>query len=306
MADTVIVGYDGRDHAADALALGRLLARTMDGDVLVVCAYPEHPLGGAGAAAEIARSVREDAEATLERAREQVAARGVGTDERIAYRAIPGPSPAEVLHQVAEEHDALAIAVGATHHGAAVRLLTGSTPERVLEGAPCPVAVAPEGYAASRAAGATAAERPLQIAVALDESPESERALAAAAAFARGCDGRLRVVTAVNGGVGLYPPLDPTAYAQIAELARTRARERQAAALAAIGDVPAETAVLDGDPVRVLLEDAEQDDLLFTGSGRKGPFRRVLLGSVSTALLRHAPCPVVIVPRGLGEPEEVQ
>ena len=42
-------------------------------------------------------------------------------------------------------------------------------------------------------------------------------------------------------------------------------------------------------------------DLLFAGSRGKGPFRRVLVGSVSTHLLRDAVCPVVVVPRGSGE-----
>jgi nucleotide-binding universal stress UspA family protein len=59
--------------------------------------------------------------------------------------------------------------------------------------------------------------------------------------------------------------------------------------------------VLDGDIVSMLLQDAGDDDLLFTGSSGKGPFRRVLVGSVSTHLLREAVCPVVVVPRGSGE-----
>ncbi|HZV72143.1 MAG TPA: universal stress protein [Conexibacter sp.] len=37
------------------------------------------------------------------------------------------------------------------------------------------------------------------------------------------------------------------------------------------------------------------------GSRAQGPFRRVLLGSVSTHLLRDAACPVIVVPRGSGE-----
>ena len=52
---------------------------------------------------------------------------------------------------------------------------------------------------------------------------------------------------------------------------------------------------------RDALDKAKTDDLLFTGSRAKGPFRRVLLGSVSTHLLRDAACPVVVVPRGSGE-----
>lgn len=302
MSSTIIVGFDGRDHAADALALGRLLARTAGARLVVACAYPEDPLGESGAAADIGRSVREDAEAALDSARAQLAAAGETAIE-VDCRALAGSAPSRVLHDLAEETSAAAIVVGATHHGAAVRLLTGSTPERVLDGSPCPVAVAPEGYAAAHATAVPAAGdgAPLQIAVAYDDSPEAALALDAATAFARLAGGRLRVVTAVNGTVGLYPPLDPTAYAEIADIARKAARERLDAAVAQLTDVSAEAVVVDGDPAAALLDDAEHDDLLFTGSGGKGPFKRVLLGSVSTTLLREARCPVVIVPRGSGE-----
>jgi len=75
-------------------------------------------------------------------------------------------------------------------------------------------------------------------------------------------------------------------------------------AIAALGPgVDAEGAVLDGDPVATLVDESADDDLLFTGSRGHGPFRRVVLGSVSTHLLRDAACPVVVVPRVSGETE---
>lgn len=296
MSSTIIVGFDGRDHAADALALGRLLAARSGARLLVACAYPEDPLGEHGAAADAGTAARTDAEAVLDRAR-ALAAGQANEPTETEYHALAGSKPSQVLHDLAEQTGAAAIVVGATHHGAALRLLTGSTPERVLEGAPCPIAVAPPGYAAQSPAGPA----PLQIAVAYDDSPEAAHALVLATGLARQVEGSLRVVTAVNGAVGLYPPLDPGAYAEIADLARRSARERLDAAVAGIDGVPVDSAVLDGDPAIVLLEDAHQDDLLVTGSGGKGPFRRVLLGSVSTTLLREAACPVVIVPRGSGE-----
>lgn len=296
MSSTIIVGFDGRDHAADALALGRLLAERTGAALLVVCAYPEDPLGESGAAADIGTGVRQDAEAALEKARGLCAEQG-GEPAGTEYHALAGAKPSQVLHELAERTEALAIVVGATHHGAAVRLLTGSTPERVLDGSPCPVAVAPVGYAGRAPVGGA----PLRIAVAFDASPEAAHALDVAAGLAREAGGRLRIVTAVNGAVGLYPPLDPGAYAEIAEVARTAARERLDAAVAGLEGVEAETAVLDGEPAIVLLEDSHDDDLLVTGSGGKGPFRRVLMGSVSRTLLREATCPVVIVPRADGE-----
>jgi nucleotide-binding universal stress UspA family protein len=307
MTPTIVVGYDGTDHGDDALALGRLLAGIAGAELVIACAYPDDPLGESAAALEVARGMRDDAEGKLERARTWLAragaAAGAGAagDGGVSLRAVAGASPAHVLHELAEASGALAIAVGASHHGRALRLLTGSTPDAVLDHAPCPVAVAPDGYRdAVRGAGGVR-----QMAVAYDGSPEARHALEVAASYARGAGARLRVVTALNSAaVGVYPPppLDVAAYEELSRVARSEAHGRLEEAIAALGaDVDAESAVLDGDIVSVLVQEAKTDDLLFTGSGAKGPFRRVLLGSVSTHLLRDAACPVVVVPRGSGE-----
>jgi nucleotide-binding universal stress UspA family protein len=305
MTPTIVVGYDGTDHGDDALALGRLLAGIAGAELVVACAYPDDPLGESAAALEVAQGMREDAEGKLERARTWLAGAGGGVSASggggVSLRAVAGASPAHVLHELAEASDALAIVVGASHHGRALRLLTGSTPDAVLDHAPCPVAVAPDGYRdAVRGAGGVR-----QMAVAYDGSPEARHALEVAASYARGAGARLRVVTALNSAaVGVYPPppLDVAAYEELSRVARSEAHGRLEEAIAALGaDVDAESAVLDGDIVSVLVQEAKTDDLLFTGSGAKGPFRRVLLGSVSTHLLRDAACPVVVVPRGSGE-----
>lgn len=292
MGRPIVVGYDGSDHGSDALELARLLAGALDEQLVVVCAYPDDPLGESAAAAELANGMREDAEQRIARAREQLG----GADCDADLRAVAGGSPAHVLHDLAEQLGAAAIVVGATHHGTALRLLAGSTPERVLDHAPCPVAVAPEGHARQRVSALR------QVGVAYDGSPESERALQLGAKLARRAGARLRVVTAVNAAaVGMYPPLDVTSYEQISELAREDARTRLDERLAQLEGVASEGAVLDGDPAEALLADAAGDDLLIAGSRGHGPFHRVLTGSVSTRLLRKAPCAVLVVPRGSGE-----
>jgi nucleotide-binding universal stress UspA family protein len=306
MTRTIVVGYDGTDHGDDALALGRLLAHAIGAELTVACAYPDDPLGESAAGVEVAKGIRADAEQALERARawlEGSAAAGAGAplNGGMSLRAVAGSSPSHVLHELAEEAGAEAIVVGATHHGRALRLLTGSTPDAVLDHAPCPVAVAPEGFRDH--VHGTGGVR--QVAVAFDGSPEAEHALAVAAAYARGADARLRLVTVVNtAAVGVYPPppLDAGSYEALAHVAREEARSKLDEAIAALGpDVRAEGAVLEGETIAALVEDSAAEDLLFTGSGDKGPFRRVLLGSVSTHLLREASCPVVVVPRGSGD-----
>jgi len=307
MTRTIVVGYDGTDHGDDALALGRLLARIVRAELVVACAYPQDPLGESAAAHEVTEGLRGDAEASLRRARALLAGSGDAAagdgGVGLSLRAVAGTSPSHVLHDLAEASGALAIVVGATHHGRALRLLTGSTPDAVLNHAPCAVAVAPDGYR-DHVHGAGGVR---QLAVAYDGSPEAQHALEVAAVFARGAGARLRVVTAINtAAVGIYPPppLDVASYEELGQLARDEARGRLEDAIAALApDVAAEGAVLDGDIVAALVEDAKADDLLFAGSRANGPFRRVLLGSVSTHLLREAPCPVVVVPRGSGNSE---
>ncbi len=57
------------------------------------------------------------------------------------------------------------------------------------------------------------------------------------------------------------------------------------------------TEILDGAPARVIVEEAEKwsADLIIVGSHGYGFWHRALLGSVSGAVLHHAPCSVLVV-----------
>ena len=78
-------------------------------------------------------------------------------------------------------------------------------------------------------------------------------------------------------------------------------RNRLAEAREAIpDDIEAEATLITGDPVEALVDVAEAPGtLLVVGSRGYGPLRRVLLGSVSTQLVRSAPCPLIVTPRGM-------
>ena len=65
-----------------------------------------------------------------------------------------------------------------------------------------------------------------------------------------------------------------------------------------LGEHPAvavQALAVSGPPARVLVEAAEEADLLVIGSRGRGGFAGVMLGSVSLHCVSHAPCPVVVV-----------
>jgi nucleotide-binding universal stress UspA family protein len=70
--------------------------------------------------------------------------------------------------------------------------------------------------------------------------------------------------------------------------------------LDAIGRPQAEQRVEVGDPGGVICTVADEidADVILLGSHGRGVLKRVVLGSVSEHVLRHAPCPVLVVRQG--------
>ena len=55
--------------------------------------------------------------------------------------------------------------------------------------------------------------------------------------------------------------------------------------------------ILEGRPAKEILLTAknEQTDIIVMGTHGKSPLKQILLGSVAEEVLRHAPCPVLLV-----------
>jgi nucleotide-binding universal stress UspA family protein len=53
--------------------------------------------------------------------------------------------------------------------------------------------------------------------------------------------------------------------------------------------------LVDGDAAEALASEAENADLIVVGSRGRGSFKAALLGSVSSHVVQHAGCPVVVV-----------
>jgi nucleotide-binding universal stress UspA family protein len=276
----ILVGYDGSDGGRDALELTRVLAEATGASVLVTTVLQYGPLPIRYELLE--EEEAEQAQPLLEEAKERLGDLGVET------RAFGGGSPAGVMNDVAEREEIDTIVVGSPHRGPIGRTLIGSVADGLLHGAPCEVAVASRGY------GADDHGPPRTIAVAYDGTPEAAAALKRAEEVALATRATIVVFTvsapptAVPGAGGYTPAVHPEAGPIVTRTVRA-VDER----LAATGRA------LQGAPGPVIVEACEEAgaDLLLAGSRGYGPMLRVLLGSVSTHLAHHAPCPVLVVPR---------
>lgn len=268
---TLTVGFDDTDQGRDALELAVLLASGLRWALTIAVVYPGDDAGAPYTAQDTRwiDEMRAAADRKLEVARDLVG-------DRVEVRtAALGPGrPARALLDHLETDTPRALVLGSSASAAIGRVSLGSTVERVLDGATCPVVVTPKGFAGSGALTGP-------VAVAYDGSPESSRAVAAAADLAERLGRAVRVVSVADGSL---PSIQALAVGQVADELSVPATgevlplERTVAAV--LADLP-----------------GERPSMLVCGSRRSGPVRRVLLGSVSAQVVRTAAYPVVVVPR---------
>ena len=98
-------------------------------------------------------------------------------------------APPHGIQRLAEDESADLIVVGSSHRGPIGRVLAGSVGETLLTGAPCPVAIAPRGYARG--------DHPKVglIGVGYDGFNESKLAFSEAVRIARRADAELRIIS---------------------------------------------------------------------------------------------------------------
>jgi nucleotide-binding universal stress UspA family protein len=138
-----------------------------------------------------------------------------------------------------------------------------------------------------------------RIVVGVDGSPESLAALGWAARQARATGALLEAVTVfqpvadVTFAFGGYPAVNPVDRDQ----ARVVAEESLDKALNSVApDVTVESIVVaDGSPSRTLTDLAQGASMLVVGAHHRSGLG-LLLGSTAGSCVRHATCPVVVVP----------
>jgi nucleotide-binding universal stress UspA family protein len=283
----VVAGVDGGPAGKDALLLGSWAAETLGAPLIVAVVHPAPSAIGSGRVdAEWVADRHRAAEAVLDGARSVLKDAGC----TVEYRSVASSSAAHGLHDLAEEVQAQLIAVGSGKQAPNQRLFAGSTAERLLSGSRCPVAVAPSGMEVPPGGLG-------RIGVAYVDTPDGRAALEKAAELARRTGTPLRLYTVVADRDASVPILvGPDAERAFLDTARETYEQSLQKAADAVADVEADWHVLIGEVVETLSE-LDDVDVLFCGSRGYGPTRRVLLGGVSTRLVRQARRPVVVVPR---------
>lgn len=287
MRPTIVIGSDGTAQSDGALRFGGALAQALGARVIVATAFIHTPP---------LRGDRGSYDAIMHDDAAKIAREGAAKVEGVTHvrpAVTSGPSVAEALHHVAEVENADLLVVATSARRRIAGHQPGSIAERVTHHSPCSVAVVPPRD-----------DVPCfqRIGVAIDGTRAAQTALELAGRLADHAGGeapKLRLLH-VSQPPGTFTHLpQPGLPAPTAEpVFEQRRLEELAAGAETHGEV--EIDQRPGEPAAELVRMSEDVDLLVTGSRDQGALKRLLLGSVSTHLVRHATCPVIVVPAVTG------
>ena len=201
------------------------------------------------------------------------------------------------LTDLAAEIGAELVVVGSSSFGLLGRVALGSVTERLVHTAAVPVAIAPRGYPL----GPDPIRR---LTAAYGGEADINGLIPAAAELATQWPVQLRIVSFMVRPVRMFGgSIESSAEDLVIQQWSRRTFDDIAKQLNAVRDrisVPdVDVVVGTGHDWREAVEDVpwEAGDMLLLGSGAAGQTARVFLGSAASKILRHAPVPVMIVPR---------
>lgn len=220
--------------------------------------------------------------------------RGISTHTRIATGI-----PSEEVLSVAVEDTLDLIVVGTRGRSGLRHVLLGSTAERIIQGAPCPVlAVRAQPYGEEQAVGNRRDPTHLErILVPVDFSDCSLDALEYAVLIAQRSQASLKLVHVLEPiSYGLDFALPHKAKQDSIKAGHTNRLSDLVSALTS-ANVPSEFLMLGGLPTDSILDAARKQpaDLIVMGThGRRG-LSHALFGSIAESVLRKSSCPVLMV-----------
>jgi nucleotide-binding universal stress UspA family protein len=274
MFRNVAVAVADLETGADAIELAKRLSAE-NAHLTLGHVYPGDERLWRGSSAEYDAVERQRGAELLDSVRQ---AAGIEAGMRVVGAASVGSG----LHKIADSSGADLLVVGSSRRGLIGRVLLGDDTREALNGAPCAVAIAPQGYA-QRTAHIS------EIGVGYNGSVESKHALEVARALAAEWGVKASAFETVSlpsymfagGMVPIDEPLDDL-------VAQARAR------LEALG---IEGHAAYGRPSEELALYSASLDLLVVGSRDFGPVGRIVHGSTTHQLARMARCPLLVLTR---------
>jgi nucleotide-binding universal stress UspA family protein len=271
----VLIGYDGTKGADIALDDLRRAGLPRETEALVVsAAEPFFLLSGPGSLELI---MGRDSIFTIEQAR-RLAEKAVERirsefpDWRVEEAAISGSASVAMIVK-ADEWGANLLVVGSHGHKRLSRFFLGSVAHAIVTQAPCSARVA--RIQNKRAADPNS---PVRVVIGFDGSPGAEAAVRAVASRQWPQESEALVVSGFRRRA-------------MAEMVEPAVEQLKDAGLSATAIVK------DEEPKRLLLSEAEnwEADCVFVGARGLSPLERLLIGSVSTAVMTRAHCSVEVV-----------
>jgi len=290
-----VVGTDGSPPAGAAVEQAAREAACHAAQLRIVYAVSLVPPPGIASVLDEAgeKALREGGERVLAEA--EAAARAVAPEIEISTTVAMG-DPRQVLAELSR--DALMTVVGSSGTSGIASGLLGSVSRHLTTHAAGPVMVVRETPVPAA-----------PIVVGIDGSPAAEAATAFAFAEAAACGDPLVALHAWSEWrVPPVPPEDPELrYAKAPGELRAGEERLLAELLSGWGErypqVTVERRTVRERARQALIEASRSARLLVVGSRGKGGFAGLRLGSVSTAVLHHAHCSVVVVRGGRDVPD---
>jgi len=278
-ASPVIIASDGRNQSDGAVALGRLVADAKDALRLVTVLKP------IPAVPDVQLTVSPDVEA----ARRATARRDVIDQAQRMWAddadvELMEGDPATVVTRLAHTTGATMIVCGLGRHRVADRIFGDETALRFIRAADVPVLAVAERLD----------HAPRRIVVAVDFTETSLRASRLALLLAAPGASLYLVHVAPRNGFNHEWDYSTGSYKEDAGIALRRVHDQ----LRVPRGMSVQEILLQGDPATELLGFASSvnADLIATGSHGRGFVGRMLLGSVTTRIVRCSTCSVLSVP----------
>jgi nucleotide-binding universal stress UspA family protein len=284
----ILLATDFSRGASRAKDYALFLAHTCGAELRMLHVSQPYPTLAADAIAEpyLLDPVRKEVTRFLDELAAELSQGGV---QATATHAVGNPS--EQIIQAAQEDGSELIVVGTQGRTGLEHVLLGSTAERVVKGAPCPVLT----VRSTLAPGPVAIER---ILLPLDFSDCSLDALEFGIQVARHFDASVTLLHVLEWAwLRLHFTITELAEGESARKDTESCLARYADLIRAQG-LTVDTVIRGGGGATdFVIETAARQgtDLIVMGThGRRG-IQRALLGSVAEGILRQAPCPVITV-----------